>query len=64
MVKNILKTQHDKLLHINDQFELQKFLARQMYVEAITEGNFFPEMREQNAIDLSASLNLESQRLL
>ena len=54
IVKNILKTQQDKLMHIKDQFELQKFLARQIYHEAIQEGNFFPEMAEQNAVVISS----------
>ena len=62
MVKNIMRTQHDKLIHMKDQFEMQKFLARQIYVEAITEGNFFPEMAEQSAIDVASSLTPSNQQ--
>ena len=43
-----------KLLSISDQFELQQYLARQIYMDAIVEGNFFPEMPEQRAIVFTA----------
>ena len=55
IVKNILTTQQDKLLRITDQFELQQYLARQMFMDAITEGNFFPTMPEQSAIMYTAA---------
>ena len=35
-------------MKISDQFELQRYMSRQIYMDAIVEGNFFPEMREQN----------------
>lgn len=53
IVKNILKTQMDKLMKITDQFELQQYLSRKIYMDAIIEGNFFPEMQEQNAVILT-----------
>lgn len=35
IVKNVLKSMQDKLLHMKDQFELQQYLAKQIYMDAI-----------------------------
>ena len=44
IIKHVFKTQQDKLFQIGDQFELQKYLSRQIYLDAIEEDGFFPEI--------------------
>ena len=50
IVKNIIKTMQHKLLRISDQFELQQYMSRDIYTDAIKQGCFFPETPEQRAL--------------
>ena len=47
MTKSILKNQEGRLLQLCDDFELQHYLCRQVFLDAIDDLSFFPVMPEQ-----------------
>jgi len=48
IVKSVLLSQKPKILRMRDAFELQIYMAKQMYLDALVEGTFFPPYKSQN----------------
>ena len=47
IVKNVFIKMQDKLLKIRDPFDLNRYMSKQMFLDAINEKKFFPKMTQQ-----------------
>ena len=47
IVKNVFTKMKDKVLRMRDPFELNQYMSKQMYIDAINENKFFPKMPQQ-----------------
>ena len=67
IVKYVFITQKNKILQTWDQFTLQVYLSKQVYLDALVEGKFFPPVEptnKQNVLTQTTVLGRRSQQLI